>query len=156
MAVAARRRTEYSCLNAVTHSLQCRDEGGELPSGIPRDVLAEETERPAPGDDAQHLIDEEAFVGCAKSLSGDAVGLAGIAGSDAMNASTPRVRVESGKVRPDRRWSQVARFHARDQCCGGGCFPLHVSDAARVRHGELDAEPEPAGPGAQLEDVPGT
>jgi hypothetical protein len=156
MAVAARRRAEYSCLNAVTQSLQWRDEGGELAGGIPRDVLAEETERPALVDDAKHLVDEEPLVGGAEPLSGDAVGLAGISGSDAMNAATPWSSVEAGKVGPDRRRSQVARFHARDQCGGCSGFPLHVSDANRSRHGELDAEPESAGAGAELEDVPGT
>ena len=36
-------RAEYSDRNAATQSFQSRDEIGELPVGIPRDVLAEET-----------------------------------------------------------------------------------------------------------------
>lgn len=123
---------------------------------VPRDVLAEETKRPALADDPANLLDEEAFVVGAAAFSRDAVRLTGISGSDAMNASAPWSSVEGGKVRPDRRWSQVTRFHARDQKCGGGGFPLHVSDAARAGHGEFDAEAEPAGTGAQFDDVPGT
>jgi hypothetical protein len=156
VAVSCRGRAEYSAFNAVAHFFQWSDEGGELAGGIPRHVLTEETERPCAVDDAQHLVDEETFVVGAEPLAGIAVGLAGIAGSDAMNASTPRVRVEGGKVRPDRRGSQVTRFHARDQSCGGSGFPLHVSDATRSGHGELDTEAEPAGAGAQFDDVPGT
>lgn len=109
--------------------------------------------RPALIDDAQHLIGEEAVVVGAAALAGDAVGLAGIAGSDAMNATTPCSSVEGGKVRPDRRRSQVTRFHAVDQLCGRRGFPLHVSDATRSGHGELDAETEAACAGAEFEDV---
>jgi hypothetical protein len=156
VAVSGRGRAEYSAFNAVAHFLQWSDEGGKLAGGVPRHVLTEETERPCAVDDAQHLVDEKALVVGAEPFPGDAVGLAGIAGSDAMNASTPWFRVEGGKVRPDRRGSQVTRFHARDQSCGGSGFPLHVSDATRSWHGELDTEAEPSCACAQLDDVPGT
>lgn len=96
-------RAEYSCRNAVAQSLQCRDEGCKLSVRVPRDVLAEDTIRPAFLDDAKHLVDEESVVLGSEPLAGDAVGLAGIAGSDAMNAATPRSSVEGGKVRPHRR-----------------------------------------------------
>ena len=156
MAIAGFRRAENSSRNAVTQSFQWSDEGGELAGRVPRDVLSEETERPALGHDAQDLVDEEPLVVGAAALSGDAVGLAGISGSDAMNAAAPRSSVKGGKVRPDRCRSQVARFHAVDQLRGGRGFPLHVSDATRSGHGKLDAEAEPAGSGAELDDVPGT
>jgi hypothetical protein len=126
-----------------------------LSVGIPRDVLAEETKRPALGDDANDLVNEETLVEDAEALSGDAVALAGIAGSDPMNAATPWSSVEGGKVRPDRRGSQIARFHARDQKRGGCGFPLHVSDATRVGHSKLDAEADAGAAGAQFDTVPG-
>jgi hypothetical protein len=73
-----------------------------LAVGVPRDVLAEETTRPALGHDSEDLIDEESVVVC-PALSADlAVGLAGVARSDAMNDATPRSSVEGGKVSPDR------------------------------------------------------
>ena len=75
---------------------------------------------------------------------------------DAMNAAAPWSTVEGGKVRPDRRRSQIARFHAADQRCGGKGFPLHHTDATRSGHGKLDAEAEPSGSGAQFDDVEGT
>lgn len=144
-------RAEYSSRNAVAQPLQCRDDGGKLPIGIPRDVLAEDTIRPALVGDADDFGSEEAIALASEAAPGDAVVLAGISGSDAMNAATPRSSVEGGEIRPDRRRSQLSRFHARDQCSGRICFPLHVSDAARVGHGKLDAELKPAGSGAEGE-----
>lgn len=128
MACAAFRRAEYSCRNAVAHSLQSGDEGGELASSVPRDVLAEETKRPALIDDAQNLVDKEALIIGAETFSGHAVGLAWISGSDDMNAAAPCSSIEGGKVGPDRRRSQFFAFHARDQCRSGIGFPLHHTD----------------------------
>lgn len=157
-AVAALRclRAEYSDRNAATHCFQCRDEGGELPVGIPRDVLAEETTSPAVVEDAKQPVDEPALVGVAEAAAGDAVGLAGVSRSDDMNRATPRSSVEGSRVRPDRSRMKPPRLHARDQACGGSGFPLHVSDAAREGFGNSDAEFQPADPGAEAEDVEGS
>ena len=64
-------RLPYSDRNAATQSLQCRDEGGELPVGVPRDVLAEETTSPAFIEDADDLLDKEPIIVGAAALSGD-------------------------------------------------------------------------------------
>lgn len=72
-------RAEYSDRNAVAQSFQCRDDGGELPVEVPRDVLAEDTIRPNFIDDAHDLIDEETVVIGTEPLAGVAVGLAGVA-----------------------------------------------------------------------------
>lgn len=144
-------RAEDSCRNATTQSLQCRDDDGELPVCIPRDVFAEQTTSPAFIEDADNLVDEEPIVVGSPALSGDAVGLAGVARHDAIHRSAPSCSVEGGKVRPDSRLSQVARFHARDQDGGGVCFPLKVSDAAASRFGDVDAEPKSADAGTQFE-----
>lgn len=119
-----------------------------MPVRVPWDVLTEETGRPALIDDADNLVDKEAIVEHSQPLSGDAVSLAWISGSDAMNAATPRSSVEGGKVRPDRRWSQIVRFHAMDQLRGSRGFPLHVSDCTRSGHGKLNSEAKPSGSGA--------
>lgn len=156
MTISSLGRAEYSAFNAVAQLLQWLNEGGELSGRVPRDVLSKETERPALVDDAHNLVDEEAIVIGPAALSDVAVGLAGISGSDAMNAAAPWSSVEGGKVRPDRCRSQVTRFHAVHQLRGGRGFPLHVSDATRSGHGKLNAEAEPAGSGAQFDDVPGT
>lgn len=96
-------RAEYSDRNAATQPFQCRDQCGELPVGIPCDVLAEETTSPAFIEDANDLIDEESVVIGTKPFSGDAVWLAGIARHDAIHRSAPASSVECGKVSPDRR-----------------------------------------------------
>ncbi|MEM6493322.1 MAG: hypothetical protein AAF650_02985 [Pseudomonadota bacterium] len=148
MAGADFLRAEYSRRNAVTQSFQCRDEHGELSVGVPRDVLAEDTMRPALARDADDLIGEEAIVGGASAFSGDAVGLARVSRSEAIHRSTPWLSVEGGKVRPDRRRMKPPAFHSRDKTRGCKGFPLHVSDAARFGHGDADAKFEPSNPGA--------
>jgi hypothetical protein len=142
---------EYSSRNAVAQSLQCWDDRFKLSVRIPRDVFAEDTIRPALIGDADNLGGEEAGACGSEPLSGDAVFLAWISGSDAMNAVAERSRVEGGKVRPDKALSQLSRFHARDQCRGCICFPLHVSDAARSGSSEFDAKLETSGSGAEGE-----
>lgn len=148
-------RAEYSCRNAVAQPFQCRDQCGELSVRVPRHVFAEETTRPALGNDAYNLVDEEPVVICPAALSGNAVWLARVAATDAIHEAAPRSSVEGSKVRPDSRLSQVARFHARGQCCGGISFPLHESDAARSGHGDLDSKVKSSDPGAQGKQVVG-
>jgi hypothetical protein len=149
-------RSEDSDRNATTHCLQCRDECCKLSVRIPCDVLTEETISPAFIEDAQDVFGEEPLIVCAKPFARDAVGLAGIAGSDEMNAATPRSRVERGKVRPDRSRIQFARFHARDKAGGCKSFPLHVTDAAVPGFGDGHTKPESSDAGAKLDAVPGT
>ena len=96
-------RAEYSRRNPIPHRLQCWNESAQLSARVPWDVLAEETMRPNGLDDADDLLGEPAVIALALTSPGDAVGLAGIAGSDAMNDATPRSRVEGRNVRPDRR-----------------------------------------------------
>jgi hypothetical protein len=95
-------RAEYSRRNAVAQPLQSRHEGVQLSVAVPCDVLAEETSRPALGNDAQDLLDKESIVVCAALSPNLAVGLARVARSDAIHDSTPWSSVEGGKVRPDR------------------------------------------------------
>jgi hypothetical protein len=95
-------RAEYSRRNAIAQPLQSRDEGVQLSVAVPCDVLAEETSRPALGNDTEHVVDEESVV-VGPALSADlAVGLARVARSDAIHDSTPWASIEGGKVRPDR------------------------------------------------------
>ncbi|HWU03783.1 MAG TPA: hypothetical protein VN222_13675 [Novosphingobium sp.] len=112
-------RAEYSARNAVAQPLQCWDDSFELAACVPRDVLAEDTSRPALIGDAADLGREEAGAVCAGALSRNAVVLARISRSDDIHEAAPWSAVESGKVRPDRRRMKPPRFHARDQACGG-------------------------------------
>jgi len=148
-------RAKYSARNAVTQLLQCRHEYAELPVGVPRDVLAEDTMRPASSDDVNDAIEQPAIVVWPEAIARVAVRLAGIARHDAIHCATPCSCVESGKVRPDRRRMEPPVFHARDQDAGCRGFPLHVADAASLWLGKSHAEVEPADAGAEGEDTPG-
>lgn len=148
-------RAEYSDRTAIAQAFQCRDEHAELSVGVPRDVLAEDTQRPALRHHPDKLIDEEPVIGRAEPAPGDAVRLAGIAGSDEMNAAAPRAAVEGSKVRPDRRRMKPPALHRRDQSGSGAGFPLHVSDRAMSGFDKVDADVEPADACAHADAVPG-
>lgn len=148
-------RAEYSDLTAIAQCFQCRDEHAELSVGVPRDVLAEDTERPALRHHAHELVDEEAVVVFAEPTPGDAVRLAGISGSDEMNAAAPRAAIEGSKVRPDRRRMKPPALHRRDQRGSGSGFPLHVSDRAMSGFDKVDADVESADACADGDAVPG-
>jgi hypothetical protein len=127
-----------------------------LSAEVARHVFAEDTIRPALVHDPEQLIDKPPVVVRSLTLSRDAVGLAGVSRSEAMNEATPWSSVEGSSVRPDRSRMKPPCFHARDQACGGCGFPLHVQDAARAGFSDGDAEFEAADPGAETEDIEGT
>lgn len=157
-------RTEYSDRNAAAQSLQCWNGDGELSVRVPRDVLAEETRRPALIEDVDGAVEQPAIVELAKPLSGDAVALARVSRSDDVHESSKASAVEGASIRPDRRRMKPPRFHRRDQACGGCSFPLHVTDAAyilspmppdSVPMGEHETEFESADAGGDGEGVDG-
>lgn len=75
--------------------------------------------------------------------------LTGETGSDEIHASTPAAAVEGEQVVPDRRRSQRAVCHTRDQPRGGKGFPLHVTDGAVIGDHEPDGEFKAASPGTK-------
>lgn len=156
MAGADFLRAEYSRRNAVAQSFQCRDEHAKLSVRVPRDVLPEDTTRPALGYDPDDMIKEPSVVVGSKALSGNAVGLARVAANDAIHDSTPRSSVEGSNVRPDRSRMKESLLHARHQSGGSRCFPLQVTDCHRSGLGKLDAKVEPSDAGADGKDIPGT
>lgn len=160
MAVPGFGRAEYSDRTAVAQPFQCRDEHSELAVRIPWHVLSDDTIRPALIHAAHDMADEEPVVVLAEPLSGNAVGLTGIARSEDMNEATPRSSVEGGEVGPDRSRMKPPRFHRRDQRSGGSGFPLHCTDEAAslspIAESEVDSELESADAGTDGEDIPGT
>lgn len=154
--IAGTARAEYSRRNAITHAFQWAAECFELLRSVPRDVFTEDTIRPHGVHDGQDVIGKEPFVIGSEPLSRDAVALARIAGSDAMNASTPACAVECGKVAPDRCRMKPPRIHRRDQRSGRSGFPLHVTDPAHIASAKMlakhDAEFEASDACAQPDD----
>lgn len=77
------------------------------------------------------------------------VRLAGDAAKDEIHLAAPRSPVEGSDIAPNRGVSQETLPHRRDQMGAGEGFPLHHSDDAASRDGELESEVEPAAAGAQ-------
>lgn len=96
---------------------------------------------------------EPSIVGAPKPLTGDTVALAGHSGDNKVASSAKRARIEGCQVRPNRRRSHGAFFHARRQDSAGVCFPLHVSEvehvSAQPSGGSRDAEIEAASAGTE-------
>lgn len=142
-------RAEYSSRNAAPQSLQCRDGDFELSGEVPRYVFAEEHRSPALIENLDGAIEQPSVIIGSEPLAGDAISLAGIARQDAIHCSAPCPSVKGSQVRPDSSRMKPPRFHARDQACGGACFPLHESDAARIGSSDADAEVESSDAGAE-------
>ncbi len=140
----------------AAHSLQCRDQDGELPVGVPRDVLAEESRSPALVEDFENPVEQPAVVVGSLAASGNAVGLARVSASDNIHASAPRCSVEAGNVIPDRRRIQGRVFHPRHEAGRGVGFPLDVTHGAGPGLGGVESKLEAAGAGTEGQDVEGT
>lgn len=68
--------------------------------------------------------------------------LTGETGRDEIHLATPCMAIEGEQVVPDRRLSQDAFFHTRDQCAGAIGFDLHVTDGAVgvIREDEFESK----------------
>lgn len=73
---------------------------GKAEAEMMGDVLQEDEIGFDLADDAGDMRPEVALVGLGPALSRDGEGLAGITGSDAMNASAPRAAIEGLQIRP--------------------------------------------------------
>ena len=104
-------------------------------------------------DDASCCAPQVAFVFLPESLSGKGMRLARDAPNEAIHKAAKRSAVEGSHIAPDSRFSQETPFNRCDQM--GDCegFPLHQHDRVSIWHCQLDAEIEPAAPGAETDDV---
>lgn len=94
-----------------------------------------------------HLPDDPADVGpevagivLASPLAGEAERLAGITGSEEMNAAAPRAAVEGGNIRPDRSLIQGRVCHPRHESGRREGFPLDVTNSSISGLGDMEAE----------------
>jgi hypothetical protein len=93
-------RREQSRRKPVAKADQVSGDLGKTEPQMMGDVLQKDEIGLDFADDAGDMRPEVALVGLAASLAGDREGLAGIAGSEAMNAVTPRAAVEGSQIRP--------------------------------------------------------
>lgn len=96
-----------------------------------------------------HLVDNAGDVGpevsgivCAAALAGAAEGLAGIAGSDDMNAAAPRAAVKGFEIVPNKRLAQGLVFHPGHESGRSMGFPLDVAHSPISALGDMEAEVE--------------
>jgi hypothetical protein len=104
------------------------------------DVLEEEDPGPALGDDPPDMGPQVAGVVLSPPASGDGERLARIPRKEVIHDSAPRAAVEGCKVTPDRRLSQAAFSHARDQDPGSECFVFHEAYCSSLSHGEVESK----------------
>lgn len=102
-------------------------------------------------DDPGDLGPEVAGVVCPAPAACEAEGLAGITGSDDMNAAAPRAAVERSQIVPDRSRSQGRVRHPRHESGRGETVSLDMAHSAISGLCEMQAEIEPSDAGAKAD-----
>jgi hypothetical protein len=100
-------------------------------------------------DDAGDVWPEVAGVFVAELSSGNGKRLAGIPAMEDIHQAAPRSAVEGGNVVPDRRLIQPRVFHPRHERGRSVGFPLDVTHSSISGDGEMEAEVETSGSGAE-------
>lgn len=133
-------RREQARFDAVAHCGKvCEDAGGSQ-GQVPFDVFEEAPFGVHLRDDSADVRPEVAGIVLAAPLAGKAEGLAGIAGSEEMNAAAPRAAVEGGNVRPDRSLIQGLVAHPRHESGRREGFPLDETNSSIGGLGDMEAE----------------
>lgn len=101
--------------------------------------------------DAGDFGPEVAGIVIAKPVSCQAEGLAGITGSDDMNAAAPRSAVEGSQIVPDRSRSQGRVCHPRHESGRGVTVSLDMTHGAISGLCEVKAEIEASDTGAKAD-----
>jgi hypothetical protein len=140
VASASFSRREQACLDRVAQAAKASHDVGESQSEVAFDVFAEDPFGSDLVDDSGDVGPEVSRICLASTFSRLAEGLAGIAGSDEMNAAAPRSAVEGFKVVPDSSRCQGLVFHPRHESGRGVAFPLDESHSSIG--GLCDVQPE--------------
>lgn len=114
---------------------------------MPGDVFEEHPLGPHLDDDAPDVRPEVPGVFCPKPLAGGGEGLARVARSDEIHASTPAAAVECGNVVPDRSPIHGRVFHPGHKSGRGEGFPLDVTHSSIGGLCDVQSELETASPG---------
>lgn len=142
MTCARFSRREQARLWRVAHLAKVSGDVGVSQGQVPFDVFEPDPLWIDLADDASDLGPEVARIGCPPAHSGIAEGLAGITGTDEMNAAAPRCAVEGSKVVPDKSFTQGRVCHPRHESGRRVTFPLDETHSSVVRLGEVEAEIE--------------
>lgn len=113
------------------------------------DILAEDPFGLELAGDPGDLREEVPRIVLTAALSGETERLTWIAGSEDLNASTPRSAVEGSKVVPDRSRSQGLVFHPGHESGRCVAFPLDESHSSIGGLGDMKAEVDAGIAGAE-------
>lgn len=149
MASACFSRCEQARFCAVAQAAKAACDFGKSQIDVAFDVLGKQGARPHFADDPLDLGPQVAGIGLATSLATIAEGLAGIAGSDEMNAAAPWPAVEALEIVPYRSAIHGLVFHPRHESGRSMGFPLDETDSSIAGLSDGDAELKPAIASAQ-------
>lgn len=115
------------------------------------DVLEEAPFGADLADDPRDLGPEVTRVVLALPAAGQAEGLAGVTGSDDMNAAAPRSAVEGSEIVPYRSRSQGRVCHPRHESGRGETVSLDMTHSSVSGLGEVQTEVEASDAGAKTD-----
>ena len=143
------RRRKQSCRKDVAHADQFSGDFGKAEAQMIGDIFEEDESGIAFPDDAGNVRPEMARIGLAEAAAGDRKRLARVARSEDIHEAAPWSAVEGCKVVPDRCRIQGFVFHPRHEsgCCEG--FPLDVTHSSISGVGDVQAEVDTSGSGAE-------
>ena len=107
---------------------------------VPRYVFAEQESGTNLPNDSSDVRPQVSRIVLASALAGHGEGLARPTASDAIHDSTPRRAVEGLEIRPHRRRSQDALFHARRQDFHAVGFPFNPTHSPSLRNSQVDGK----------------
>ena len=145
------RSREESFRNPVTQAFQLASDLAISEVEVIGHVFEENKSGRALGDDARDVGPEMAGIGGAEAFAGDAERLTWIARQDAIHRATPRAAVECSNIVPDRSLRQGRVFHPGHEDGRGIGVPLDITNSPISGFGDVQAEVEPAGAGAERE-----
>lgn len=106
------------------------------------DIFAEHPSGSDLSDDPGDFRPQVPGIVATAARAGEAEGLAGIAGSDDMNAAAPCAALEGSQIVPNRRRCQGRVIHPRHESGRRMSFPLDESHSAISWLGNMQAEIE--------------
>ena len=145
------RSREESFRNPVTQVFQLASDLAISEVEVVGDVLQENKSGLDFPDDPGDMGPEMARVAGAEASSGNRERLARIARKDDVHRATPRAAVECSNVVPDRRRIQGRVFHPGHEDGRGIGVPLDITHSPVSGLGDVQAEIESSGAGAERE-----
>ena len=137
--------------NPIAQALKVSHDVSETQGEMAGDVLEETPFGLHFADDPGDLGPEVAGVVFALSKAREGEGLAGITGSDDMNAAAPRSAVEGSEIVPNRSRSQGRVRHPRHESGRGETVSLDMAHTAISGRGDMQSEIQSCDTGTKAE-----